>query len=270
MVSLQKYLDGVEQIYKEQPVYKHGHDGSDGQCDCIGMVKGALRRAGCDPNGLSGTNYAARYGHLNLKPLTSASQLQVGDVVLKAKNPGESGYDLPDAYKTGGKNYNGDLKDYYHIGTVTSVNPLVITHMTSPTAKKDTSLGKWNYYGQLPQVDYGEGGGGEMDKATVHSENGGSVKMRAKPSTSCATYWDIPNGTVVDLIEWGEPWANIAYGGHTGYMMSKFLVRGEIVPGDQDEPDGDTIMVSRKELEDIYKILEDVYNTIGDWLGLRG
>lgn len=154
MISITRYVDGVESIYAENPTYETGHDGSDGMCDCIGMCKGAIRRSGGNPSGLSGTNYAARYTIKNFYPIPSASALKVGEVVLKARKPGESGYSLPDKYKPGGSSYNGDLTDYYHIGTVTQVNPLVITHMTSPAAKKDTKLGKWSYYGKLPQVDY--------------------------------------------------------------------------------------------------------------------
>lgn len=146
-ISVETYVSGVNQIYAEQPQYKLGCDGSDGFCDCIGMVKGAIRRGGGDASGLSGTNYAARYTIRNFSCIPSVSALSVGDVVLKGRKPGESGYSLPDKYKD-----SGDLTDYYHIGTVTQVNPLQITHMTTPTAKRDTKLGKWAYYGQLPQV----------------------------------------------------------------------------------------------------------------------
>ena len=146
-ITVETYLDGVNAIYREQPEYALGHDGSDGKCDCIGMCKGAIRRGGGDADGLSGTNYAARYTIRNLSRISGVSALSVGDVVLKGRKPGEPGYSLPEKYKTG-----SDLTDYYHIGTVTQVNPLRITHMTTPTAKIDSTLGKWAYFGQLPQV----------------------------------------------------------------------------------------------------------------------
>lgn len=152
MISIEKYLEGIESIYIEQPSYALGHDGSDGKCDCIGMVKGAIKRGGGSATGLSGTNYAARFTIKNLQKIVSSSQLKVGQVVLKASDPSASGYALPDKYRAGGKNYTGDLLDYYHIGTVTKVYPLEITHMTSPKPKKDTKLGKWAFFGDLPQV----------------------------------------------------------------------------------------------------------------------
>ena len=36
----------VEEIADSKPSYKLGHDGSDGTCDCIGLIIGAIRRAG--------------------------------------------------------------------------------------------------------------------------------------------------------------------------------------------------------------------------------
>ena len=112
------------------------------------MCKGAIRRAGGDASGLSGTNYAARNTIDGMRRISSAADLHFGDVVLKGRKPGESGYNLPDKYKSG-----SDLTDYYHIGTVTGTNPLEITHMTSPKARIDTVIGKWAYGGRLKQVE---------------------------------------------------------------------------------------------------------------------
>ena len=59
--------------------------------------------------------------------------------------------------------------------------------------------------------------------AVVYSENGKPVKMRAKPNTSCKTYWEIPCGTEVFVIKPGDEWTQIRTNDHSGYMMSKFL-----------------------------------------------
>ena len=82
MITIEKFVDGIKSIYVEQPAYALGHDGSDGKCDCIGMPKGAIRRAGGDPSGLSGTNWAARYTIAKLKKITGSAELQLGEVVL--------------------------------------------------------------------------------------------------------------------------------------------------------------------------------------------
>lgn len=61
------------------------------------------------------------------------------------------------------------------------------------------------------------------ETATVYAENGKPVKMRAKPNTSCKTYWEIPCGTVVDVLKAGDEWTYIANGSREGYMMTQFL-----------------------------------------------
>ena len=46
MVHMEAWLSKVDEIAAEGPSYKLGHDGSDGTCDCIGLIIGAIRRAG--------------------------------------------------------------------------------------------------------------------------------------------------------------------------------------------------------------------------------
>ena len=242
------YISKVNEIYNEQPSYQLGHDGSDGTCDCIGMCRGALVRAGVtDITNMRGTNAAARKTIQNFREFSSASELKVGEVVLKAREPGDAGYDLPAAYQPGGSSYNGDLRDYCHIGTVTKVNPLEITHMTSPSAKKDTNVGKWRFHGNLPWVAEGPDPDPDppqptppepqTDKAVVYADNGEPVKMRAKPSSNCKLYWNVPCGTILDVLDWGDTWSHVRGqtedGYKTGYMMKKFLKPiGDSVPVD--------------------------------------
>ena len=234
MISVNRYVEGVNSIYVEQPQYKLGHDGSDGYCDCIGMCKGAIRREGEEPVGLSGTNFAARNTIKNLKKIKSVDDLCFGDVVLKGRQPGSSGYDLPDRYKSG-----SDLTDYYHIGTVTRTNPIEITHMTAPTAKKDSKLGNWNYYGQLPQVGYVEPEPEPSpepepepgpETAIVIAEKGKTVNMRKSPSISSALVERVPIGETVTVLVKGEDWSQIKWKWHTGWMMSCFLLFEEDTP----------------------------------------
>ena len=258
MVSVDKYCEGVESIYVEKPAYKLGHDGSDGYCDCIGMCRGAGYRAGQQNiSKMSGTNQAARFTLKNLHPISSSSELKRGQVVLKTKPMDDPDMPLPDRYRPGNVDYTGDLTNYSHIGSVTRTTPLEITHMTSPSAKKDDKLGNWKYVADLPWVDY-EGGGDEPTMtATVYADNGKPVKMRAKPSTDCKTFWEIPVGTIVNVLEKGSEWCKIAWREQYGYMMTRFLqFHDEPEPGP--EPTGDVI-VSRTELQ-------EVYNKIGKWL----
>ena len=245
MPLLQRFLEMIAKMFGMKLTYRQPGDGSDGTCDCIGLIIGALRRIGLKWTGIHGSNYAARRETIGLKKIGSVSELSVGDAVYKARAPGHSKYKLPDRYKPGGAYYNGDLNDYYHVGVVTRVNPLEITHMTSPTAKKDTKLNHnknsvWSHYGKLrPLANAGgvsapvqteiqtpvkEPLATEGATAIVRASSGLFVKMRAQPSSSCRLYDEIPVGAKVTLIEPGETWAKISYGKRKGwYMMAKFL-----------------------------------------------
>lgn len=236
LTLIQRFLEQIRILKSKKLTYRQPGDGSDGTCDCIGLIIGALKRMGIKWNGIHGSNYSARNRTINLQRIQSASQLEVGDIVYKAYNPGEAKYNLPDRYKPGKQYYNGDLRDYYHVGVVTSISPLNITHMTSPTMKVDTSLSKWGYFGKCslltedskpapvnpipaPGQDAKEGA-----KAIVTAPSGRYVKMRQQPSTRCGVYDEIPVGAAVTLIEPGEEWAKISYGRRTGwYMMAKYL-----------------------------------------------
>lgn len=252
--AVEKFLSKVDEIRRSNPVYKQPGDGSDGTCDCIGLEIGALRRMGLKWKGIHGSNYAARYETVELHYINRESDLELGDIVYKActqvdivnlacgRGTKTHKYDLPDRYKKNGRYYDGDLKDYYHVGIVTNVNPLRITHMTTPTVKVDTNLnGGWNYHGKakplwnaasshdspitepekpviaepVPEVG---------SKAIVVAENGYPVKMREYPSTGCRTWEKVNVGSEVTIVQPGEEWAKIDYGRRKGwYMMAKFL-----------------------------------------------
>ena len=142
MISLNEFLATVEEIAAENPSYRKGGSGFDGSCDCIGLIIGALQRCGGKWTGIHGSNWAARNAVSGLTRIGSNADLEAGELVFKAKEPGAKGYDLPSRYK-GDKDQN----DYYHVGVVLSVYPLRIRHMTTPAAKIDTKLGAWSHHG---------------------------------------------------------------------------------------------------------------------------
>ena len=252
---VQKFLEMVAKIKALKPAYKQPGDGSNGVCDCIGLIIGAIRRMGLTWKGIHGSNYAARYQTVGLAYIEKLSDLELGDVVYKAAtsdgkvklacNAGymTHKYDLPSRYKQGNSYYNGDLKDYYHVGVVTSTNPLNITHMTSPHMKVDTNLnGGWNYHGKAkpivnavtdgtkpsddtkPVIDPPKDTATTGSEAIVVSDNGLPVKMREYPTTTCKTWVKLTVGTKVTIVEPGEQWAKINGGGRKGwYMMSQYL-----------------------------------------------
>ena len=155
MVPLDKFLACVQENAARVREYAHGGDGSNGKCDCIGLIIGALKLAGFTWPGTHGSNWAARNAMATPPGLCPISPdrggVFLGEIVYKVRMQGEEKYDLPDHY-----NGSGDLLDYYHVGVVTGVDPLEITHCTSVAGgiKRDNTLGQWRYGGKLKYVDY--------------------------------------------------------------------------------------------------------------------
>lgn len=256
------------------PYVSPGSNNSKG-IDCSGLFVKMFRDQGSRI--AHGSNSIFREHCSETGELRSVSQLQPGMAVFKIKS-------WTDADKNN-RWYGRPPGNLYHIGFVTSVNPLTITHATTPVAKQDTKLGEWAYWGKLKKVNYNNGGESPiMDEviSIVTADSGNTVKLRAKPSTSCNQYWDVPIGTEVTVLKSGEEWSKIKYLSHIGFMMTKFLRTKD--GGEISGSVGETVEVSKEELNKAYKILEGVlgqflpskgdvekaYDIIGDMLGLRG
>lgn len=228
----EQFLEGVQRNVDRIRAYKLGMDGRGGQCDCIGLIIGAIRLMGGVWNGTHGSNYAARNEMRNFGEIISENMLAVGDIVYKAKRPGQSGYDLPGAYDS-----HPDKNDYYHVGVVTKVNPLEITHCTSVSGgiKRDKSLGQWQYVGKLKKIQEGA----EMGEERTYKVIGGSLRMRTGPDISYPVILMIPDGSTVKAAEIAENsgWMYCKYGGKSGYCMAKYLMEA-FEPKDEpeDEP----------------------------------
>ena len=149
--TIDTFLAAVEAIAAERPAYRLGGKAADGTCDCIGLIIGALERCGTKWPGIHGSNWAARNAMAWLKPVSGTSCLSRGSIVYKARQPGESGYRLPDRYAA-----DPDRLDYYHVGVVRSISPLEIVHCTSPGGVvTDTRPGRWAWTGALSLIPAG-------------------------------------------------------------------------------------------------------------------
>lgn len=227
-MNLSEFLSAVQDIAALDPRYRLGHAGDDGFCDCIGLIIGACERNGIKWEGVHGTNWWARHYTQGLVTVTDADELAVGDIVYKARNPGEEYYDLPSRYSK-----DPDRRDYYHVGVVMSVDPLVIMHCTESGSVNgvttDKKLGKWAYKGKLTLIDYDA-----ADKpaeapvvtgeAIVTAPSGKTVNLRKSPGGSVTQR--IPIGTHVEVLEVYDGWARIRVPVE-GYMMAKYLTGGE-------------------------------------------
>lgn len=231
-MTISDFVSRVLEIAAESPAYRLGRDGSDGLCDCIGLIIGAIRRSGLRYTEIHGSNWFARHYTAALMRVTDEEELNLGDLVYKAKAPGAVGYDLPSRYAK-----DPDKYDYYHVGVVTDVNPLEITHCTSSGSvdgiTTDKKLGSWTHKGQLTLIDQITEEDAPMAGTTgiVTAANGKPVNMRKGPSTTTALVDRVPVGAQVTVSSYNDSWAQIAYRGATGYMMTKYLEISAAAPG---------------------------------------
>ncbi len=232
-VNRTRFLMKAEEIAAGNPSYRVGGTGKDGTCDCIGLVIGAIRRAGGKWTGRKGTNWTARNEMRELQEIGSAAELKVGEAVLKAHEPGEAGYDAATIQRSYAS--SPDQRDYYHIGIVTSVSPLEILHMTSPAAKRDGKLGRWRFHGRLKQVDYGAAveTGNKVPAVRAPSEvervqiAGGNtalpINQRAGATRKARIIARIPQNAEAEVLSRGGDWCRVRYAGRTGYVMTCFI-----------------------------------------------
>lgn len=105
------------------------------------------------------------------------------------------------------------------------------------------------------------------ETAIVYAENGKPVKMRAKPSTSCKTYWELPCGTQVDVLANGDEWTQISDWNHEGYMMTQFLKFEDGLkdeqPVDQNEFDVVIPNLTKAQADEIMKQYPNAYLVVG-------
>lgn len=281
MVSLSDFLQGVKLNAHRVTKYEWGEDGSkvtgqreevryeNGQkvtyiiterpCDCIGLIMDGLELAGGKWPGKHGTNWAARNAIDDLSYVSGADQLFLGEILFKAREPGESGYDLPNDYAS-----SPDQRDYYHVGVVTNVSPLEITHCTNVDGgiKQDASLGAWHYGGRLKYVDYNTGEDatepepGPLYQAVVTAPTGNTVNLRKGPSTNNTILEKVPIGATVDVLERGGTWCKVRHGSIIGYMMTEYL--RESKPDDMPAETKSSLARIRVQLLELARQLEEI------------
>ena len=220
MLTIDQFMAGIAENEARIRAYKLKCDGTGGNCDCIGLIIGAVRLAGGSWPWTHGSNYTARY--LLADGIRKDAPLQLGDLVFKARAPGEAGYALPSRYKD-----SPDRLDYYHVGVVTRINPLCITHCTSVPGgiKRDSTRGKWLYSGWLRMVEREDE---RMSTAKIISPNGGKVNMRKEPRLSAALICQLaPETEVVVLGTVSTGWTHCRCGEKTGYVMSQYVDDGD-------------------------------------------
>jgi hypothetical protein len=198
---------------------------AEGVVDCAGAFVWAYRQHG--KHIYHGSNRIARTEVVQLLP---PDKWEPGMAAFKAKKPGEGGYALPQGYRPGGGQYNGDTLDYYHIGLIDEGGEVLNAQSAETGFVRSKLEDGWDYVARLKKVIYPtreEGKG----VATVKTPDGNPAKMRRDPSTKNPYIDKVPSGTEVEVLETatsdGEMWSKIRAGGVIGYMMSKYLEDAE-------------------------------------------
>lgn len=269
VITASEFLEKVEEIAAENPVYRNGGTGTDGTCDCIGLIMGAMYRCGRKKYPLHGSNYFARRETVELEQVDAWAK---GMIVYKAKEPSESGYRLPERYQPDGTYYNGDLLDYYHVGVVTGVCPFEITHCTGSGnvngIKRDSTEREyrdWKLGGFVNGVDYGWTEKGEEENrmetvGIVKSPDGMPVKLRRDPSTKNPYIGKVPVGEEVTVHENAGDWLSVTWNGKRGYMMKRFVEMEE--PMKPEEPAAALTPESVYNMDDIYELLSKILEAL--------
>ncbi len=220
MAAIDILIDYVMEHGKPTRVYVSPGSNDKNGIDCSGAFVRAFRLQGASIYYGSNTifrEYCSATGKID-----SAAKFEVGMAVFKHRVSGAEP----------AKHRNDGCGDLYHIGLVTSVNPLRIVHATTPKAKVDTVLGNWSHYGFLKNVNY-DGGVITMATdilytATVTATTGSTVNLRKTQDGDLLIR--VPVGGRVSVLSESGEWAKVRYGDYVGYMKKEFLRDIESIP----------------------------------------
>lgn len=202
-----------------------------GNVDCSGAFVYAYRQHG--KSIYHGSNRIARTEVVELLPISEAKP---GMAAFKTRNPGDSRYNLPSSYQKGAKYYNGDLRDFYHIGLV-SERGTVLNAQSSATGFVESEIDSWACVAYLKQVNYGEEAADDSNDdstaadntvsesipAIVTAESGKTVNLRVSASLKAMILERVPVGTNVEILDETDDWALVNSGKYIGFMRKTFL-----------------------------------------------
>ena len=201
-ISIDNFINGIKSIIDESPSFANGKDGSDAECDGIGLVRGGLLRGGATRiKFMKDINQFVNLVALDIRPI--ADDVHYGDVLLKA-------------IKIDG------ITDFTDISVVISNSPVNIVCMTKDGISQTSNLSEWDYTCKLPYISYGDCKN-TVEFTIVQTENDSSAKMFEKASFASNVIDNIPNGAKIVVNESNNPFANVLYNGKSGYILSKFI-----------------------------------------------
>lgn len=222
-ITASAILGDFHRMLAEQWKYTAGASET-GNVDCSGAFVWSFRQHG--QSIYHGSNRIARTEVIELVPISAAKP---GMAVFKCRNPSDARYALPSGYKQGGKYYNGDLRDFYHIGLM-GEDGKVLNAQSSATGFVASPIKSWTCAGQLKKVDYKEEKqvedsytAGVSYVGRVYATSGRTVNLRAEPSKSAKVLEKVKIGTTVNVIGTADGWLHVETETNQGYMMEEFV-----------------------------------------------
>lgn len=221
-IAVSGILGDFQRMLAEHWKYTEGA-AQKGNVDCSGAFVYAFRQHGLYI--YHGSNRIARTEIVELVPISAAKP---GMAVFKCRNPDDSRYALPSGYKQGGKYYNGDLRDFYHIGLM-GKDGKVLNAQSSATGFVASPVKSWMCAGYLKKVEYKEDTPMENDNTEVicvgrvTAQSGSTVNLRAEPSKSAKVLEKVKIGTTVNIIGTTDGWLHVETETNQGYMMEEFV-----------------------------------------------
>lgn len=271
MLNASKLIESFNQIVG-WPYKSPGTNNQNG-IDCSGAFVRAYKMQNASI--YHGSNRIMRVYCQKQMKITSWDSLRLAMPMFKARSDLSN---LSSQYKPGGKYYNPALPDdYYHIGLITSLEPLTITNATTPVARADSFPRKsgesdaayhtravsainakgWTWCAQLSDVPYEGGGGTEPEPGTDTKTvvvSASSVNMRKTPA---GTYMlRIPGGTTLTITDEttknGILYGQTTYNRYTGWVDETYVtvVEGNVGGGRVREQ---TLIEDSNEEEAVFK-----------------
>ena len=249
-MTSKELLADFQRMLKEKWEYVMGSS-SPGAVDCSGAFVWSFGQHG--KSIYHGSNRILR---TEIRELLPIDQWKPGMAAFKRRMPGQQGYALPESYQPGGKHYNGDLNDYYHIGLVDEDGSVLNAQSTQTGFVRSKLDGSWCGVGYLKQVDYGQiEAGTTAVLALVIAQSGNMVRLRKNPSDKAETLYKVPLGATVQVLAQAEGWATVEYQGMRGYMMAEFLQTAE--QSQIEDGEAVSILLPRSDAEKLYDALLD-------------
>lgn len=228
MIEAQALINLFQRMYREHWSYKWGA-AQTGCVDCAGAFVWAYKQFG--QSIYHGSNRIARVYVVELLPISKA---EPGMAAFKVRHPGQRYYDLRSEYKKGGKYYNGDISDFYHIGLVDTDTRYVLNAQSAKTGfVRSKIVDNWAYVAKLKAVSYEDKGGDGMSETNEYVVTANKVNMRAAPDKKAERVEYLNTGDIVTVgIEYGNGWDYVVHGKKSGYVMAEYLrpVDGENKP----------------------------------------